>query len=180
MAMRKFLIMGLGAAMVMAAIPWGINLAYGNAGPAGLTFYANSPSGGLQRHGHAKFVDSLPGLGATHPNNLGNFIPVATKMTDPSGHGDDYYEIGEVNYTMQMHSDLPATTRLRGYMDLNPAAPANPNGSYYLGPVIIAASEISRCGSSLPTSWAMPALRRATSSSRWTPPSWGRAWARTG
>ena len=34
-----------------------------------------------------------------------------------------------VDYTMKMHSDLPKATKLRGYKDLNPAAPANPNAS---------------------------------------------------
>ena len=83
-----------------------------------------------------KFVDSLPGLGSGHANNLGNYIPVATKITDPSGHGDDYYEIGISDYTMKMHSNLLKATQLRGYVDLHQAAP--PSGSYYLGPVIIA------------------------------------------
>ena len=137
-------LMFMGLALVIAALPWGVNFAYGNAGPAGVTFYANSPSGvnavTLSDTGTPmqKFVDSLPGLGPNNANNLGNFIPIATKMTDPSGHGDDYYEIGIVDYTMKMHTNLPKATKLRGYKDLNPLAPANPNTSYYLGPVIIA------------------------------------------
>ncbi len=141
--MKKFS-MFIGLIVMLAIFPYWVDLAHGNVGPAGATYYANSPSGwdpvNNEDTGPAiqKFVDSLPGLGPTHPNNLGNFIPVATKMTDPSGHGDDYYEIGIVNYTMRMHTNLPATTRLRGYKDLSPAAPANPNSSYYLGPVIIA------------------------------------------
>lgn len=134
----KKLLNYLGLAVLIAVLPSGHDLAYSNTGPAGATYYANSPSGGTTGTAMQKFVDSLPGLGPTHPNNLGNFIPIATKMTDPSGKGDDYYEIGLVNYTMKMHTNLPKATKLRGYKDLNPAAPANPNSSYYLGPVIIA------------------------------------------
>lgn len=121
-------------------------MAYGNGGQGG-TWYANSPLGVIPPGtafgaGHdtgtalQKFVDSLPGLGSGHPNNLGNYIPVATKVTDPSGHGDDYYEFGIVNYTMRMHTNLPATTQLRGYQDLHQTAPVS--NSFYLGPAIIA------------------------------------------
>ena len=35
--------------------------------------------------------------------------------------GSDYYQIGLVEYTQKMHSDLPAT-KLRGYKDLAPGA----------------------------------------------------------
>jgi FtsP/CotA-like multicopper oxidase with cupredoxin domain len=128
--------MFMGVALLIAALPWDANFAYGAAGPAGQTFYANSPQGGASGTELRKFVDSLPGLGPTHPNTMGNYIPVATKVTDPSGHGDDYYEIGEIDYSMQMNRDLPKRTKLRGYKDLNQVAP--PNDSYYLGPVIIA------------------------------------------
>ena len=41
---RFLLLMGL--VLMLASLPWGANLAFGNAGPAGATFYANSPSGG--------------------------------------------------------------------------------------------------------------------------------------
>ncbi|MCX9025836.1 MAG: PGF-pre-PGF domain-containing protein [Candidatus Methanoperedens sp.] len=84
--------------------------------------YANSPapavdtvnmtiSGGIR-----KFVDSLPGLGPGGANNLGQYIPVATADT-ATYTGSDYYEIGLVEYTEQMHSDLNATL-LRGYVQL--------------------------------------------------------------
>ena len=56
-----------------------------------------------------KFVDSLPGLGAANINNLGQYLPVAIADTNTYP-GSDYYEIGLVEYTEQMHSDLPPTT----------------------------------------------------------------------
>ena len=64
--MRKpiFLLL-MGLALMVAVLPWGGNLAFGNTGPAGVTFYANSPSGGSHGNGMRKFVDSLPGLSAT-------------------------------------------------------------------------------------------------------------------
>ena len=110
-------------------------------------------TGGLR-----KFVDKLPLLGPTGANNLGQYIPVgvADKTSYP---GSDYYEIALVEYTEQMHSDLPPT-RLQGYVQLNsPGAPGNvalidpdgfpitlPNGQpalgvtkpHYLGPLLVA------------------------------------------
>ncbi len=99
------------------------------------TYYANSPlglrenlspgaaAGAMINSGTPlrKFVDSLPGLGV--PNNLGQYIPVAVadKATYP---GSDYYEIGFVEYTEKMHSDLPKATTLRGYVQLETAANA--------------------------------------------------------
>ncbi len=86
-----------------------------------------------------KFVDTLPGLGAANKNNLGNFIPVAQPDT-ATYPGSDYYQLGVVQYTQQLHSELNAT-RLRGYKDIGPRAENTANGansSNYLGPVIIA------------------------------------------
>ena len=104
--------------------------------------YANSPlptvgGGGVITGGIRKFMDSLPGLGAANANNLGQYIPIATKMTPPIGvpNDGDYYEIGIFDYTQQMHTDLPATTKLRGYMDL---APGTDGKVHYLGPLIVA------------------------------------------
>ena len=80
MRRSRFLLMGL--VLVLAVLPWGGNLAFGNTGPAGVTWYANSPSGpspilGNPTTGTAlrKFVDSLPGLNAGGVNNLGQYIP---------------------------------------------------------------------------------------------------------
>jgi FtsP/CotA-like multicopper oxidase with cupredoxin domain len=88
--------------------------------------YANSP---LLK----KFVDRLPGLGSANANNLGQYIPIAVADTT-SYPGSDYYRIGLVNFSQQMHSQLPATP-LRGYKDLSPLADGN---ARYLGPLIIA------------------------------------------
>jgi hypothetical protein len=87
--------------------------------------YANSPN-------LRKFVNGLPGLGSAAANNLGQYIPVAVADTT-SFPGSDYYEIALVEYTQQMHSDLPPT-KLRGYVQKNGGDP-NP---HYLGPIIVA------------------------------------------
>jgi FtsP/CotA-like multicopper oxidase with cupredoxin domain len=99
-----------------------------------------------------KFVDSLPGVGAAGANNLGNYIPLAVPMaTLPAGvpSGADYYEIAVVDYTQQMHSDLPgpcttsalgvttcggatAGTELRGYVQIYPPGTAVPAGAVAL------------------------------------------------
>ncbi|MFH1596462.1 MAG: hypothetical protein ABIG94_08880 [Pseudomonadota bacterium] len=109
---QKFLrLMGLaGLALMVTVLPGVINLAYGNAGPAGVTFYNNSPI--LQ-----KFVDPLPGLNSpTAPG--GQFIPIAIPDTGTYP-GSDYYVIGLQDYTQQLHSGLPKATKLRGYYQIN-------------------------------------------------------------
>jgi FtsP/CotA-like multicopper oxidase with cupredoxin domain len=126
-----------GLALMVAVLPWGGNLAFGNTGPAGVTFYANSPSGGTSGTALSKFVDSLPGLsadgGLTGANNLGQYIPIAVAdtVTFP---GCDYYRLGIVDYTKQLHTNLPKPTKLRGYVDLGAGTPT----PQYLGPVIVA------------------------------------------
>ncbi len=92
-----------------------------------------------------KFVDSLPGLGPTGANNLGNYIPVAVPDTTTYP-GSDYYEISLKEYTQRLHSDLPAPgTRLRGYVQTNSGTDAQtglntvaPAPIKYLGPIIVA------------------------------------------
>lgn len=113
-------------------------------------------SGGIR-----KFVDSLPGLGPSGSNNLGKYIPIAI-ADNATYNGSDYFEIGLIQYSEKMHSDLNNTT-LRGYVQLETAANAGvskhiplyyPNGTnitnatggqvfavdnpHYLGPIIIA------------------------------------------
>lgn len=101
--------------------------------------YANSPLPDVDGSGNVtpgtgmrKFVDSLPGLGAANANNLGQFMPVAVPDTTTYP-GSDYYEIGLVEYTEQLHSDLPPT-KLRGYVQLYPTTTT----PHYLGPAIVA------------------------------------------
>jgi FtsP/CotA-like multicopper oxidase with cupredoxin domain len=107
----------------------------------GVANWANSPA-------LRKFVDTLPGLTAANASStLGTYISVAVPDT-ASYPGSDYYEIGVVEYTQKMHSDLPATT-LRGYVQLNdPVNPVTRDGAgnivawpqpHYLGPVIVSA-----------------------------------------
>ena len=110
--------------------------------------WANSPK-------LAKFVDTLPGLGSTKANNLGQFMSVAKAdiVTYP---GSDYYEINLIEYKEQLHSDMPNKTLLRGYVQVNrgtntavcgggaqPACTAvhntlTPDPVHYLGPNIVA------------------------------------------
>ncbi len=52
-----------------------------------------NPGAGYLTPGLKKFVDTLPGLGPTAANNLGQYIPVAVPDTTTYP-GTDYYEIG--------------------------------------------------------------------------------------
>lgn len=94
-----------------------------------------------------KFVDTLPGLTSANANDLGQYIPVAKpdKLSYP---GSDYYEIGLVEYSEQMHFNL-TPTKLRGYVQLNngtdPATNTNtlaPDPVHYLGPLILSQSNV--------------------------------------
>jgi FtsP/CotA-like multicopper oxidase with cupredoxin domain len=80
---------------------------------------ADATIGGALTGGMQKFVDSLPLLGPAGANNLGQYIPLAIPDTGTYS-GEDFYEIGLVEYTEIMHTSLPPT-RLRGYVQLVPA-----------------------------------------------------------
>ncbi|HET7833141.1 MAG TPA: choice-of-anchor D domain-containing protein [Gallionella sp.] len=148
MKQRKFKLSRVApAVMLTMASPIAIHVAHAGAGWGNSTsltgvpikvptYYANSPSGlrpdisptalagATVNTGTPlrKFVDTLPGLGAAGANNLGQYIPVA--VPDKTAYpGSDYYEIGIVEYTEKMHSDLPKATTLRGYVQLE--TPAN-------------------------------------------------------
>jgi FtsP/CotA-like multicopper oxidase with cupredoxin domain len=104
--------------------------------------YANSPLPDLDANGAVipgtgirKFVDSLPGLGVTNKNNLGQYLTVAVPDTTTYP-GSDYYIIGLVEYSQKLHSDLPPT-KLRGYVQLNSSGVPMTAPSY-LGPTIVA------------------------------------------
>jgi FtsP/CotA-like multicopper oxidase with cupredoxin domain len=116
--------------------------------------------------GIKKFKDPLPGLCnpvgiPACPTDGSKYIPLAVPDTTTYP-GDDYYEIGLVQYRENMHSDLPDTL-LRGYVQLSTSkAPGGqvaltnatlaggtvPINGYtgvtkpsYLGPVIVATKE---------------------------------------
>jgi FtsP/CotA-like multicopper oxidase with cupredoxin domain len=83
-------------------------------GGAGYGLVTNPATGRV--NGIRKFVDSLPGLGPTGVNDIGQYIPVATP--DISSYvGSDYYEIALVQFSQKLHADLP-TTPLREYVQL--------------------------------------------------------------
>ncbi|MGV8977832.1 MAG: Ig-like domain repeat protein [Cellulomonas sp.] len=122
-----------------------------------------APGAGYLTPGLKKFVDTLPGLGSSAANDLGQYIPVAVPDTTTYP-GADYYEIAVVQYRMKFHRDLPATL-LRGYVQLaTPVVPgrqvalsnANLDASipdtpitgftgvdtpHYLGPTIVATKD---------------------------------------
>ncbi len=137
---------GTGLAAALVPTPGGVPDYFGVWGN-----FANSPLPVIDANGNVvpgtgmrKFVDGLPGLGPTGANNLGQYIPVAhpDTITYP---GSDYYEIGVVQYTEKMHSDLPPTT-LRGYVQLNNGTAAGvntvaPDPVQYLGPIIVATGD---------------------------------------
>jgi FtsP/CotA-like multicopper oxidase with cupredoxin domain len=124
-------------ALALAALPWGIELAYGNAGPSGATFYANSPSGGASGTALRKFVDALPGLGPQNQNSRGQYIPIAIPdiITFP---GSDFYHISIDQWSELFHADLPAGSLVRGYVDLGSPNGGTAQPTHYAGPMIIA------------------------------------------
>jgi len=166
---RRRLLILVTVAVVLLTLPWGMNPAKaadgGAAGRAMLgpgdivsnpnTYYANSPQPdpnngqGAPGVGYTpfdsgtpirKFVTKLPGLGPNNANEINQFIPVAHPIANPLYPNDDFYTIGVFEYSQRLHPDLAKATTLRGYKDLNSNADPNPNGSYYLGPAIIATS----------------------------------------
>ena len=120
---------------------------------------ATATIGGTLSGGIRKFVDSLPGLGPSGASTLGQYLVIASSDTTTYP-GCDYYEIGLVQYTEKMHTDLPPTM-LEGYVQistptvpgshipltyLNGSAIRDPYGNqvyavdnpHYLGPSIVA------------------------------------------
>lgn len=91
------------------------------------------PNTGIRKFVATDLLPSLPIAGLT--------TGIPTDIT--SFPGSDYYEIALVQYTAQMHADLPPTT-LRGYVQVPsgstgcPTAPA----PTYLGPVILAQKNV--------------------------------------
>lgn len=133
--------------------------------PTGTGATATATIGGTLAGGLRKFVDSLPLLGPSGANNLGQYLPVAVADTTTFP-GCDYYEIALVRHTEKMHSDLPATL-LNVYVQLetpanynvsNHIALTNPDGTpvlkadgtqaiavdnpHYLGPIIVSQRDV--------------------------------------
>jgi FtsP/CotA-like multicopper oxidase with cupredoxin domain len=130
--LRPIVLLLAGIVGAAIAINWAPDVAGAAAGPAGVTFYANSPSGGASGTALAKFVDGLPGLGPGNANSRGQYIPIAVPDTTTFP-GSDFYRIGIVQFTEQFHASLPPS-QVRGYVDLT-AGGTPPR--HYAGPMII-------------------------------------------
>jgi len=129
--------------------------------------FATATIGGTLTGGIRKFVDSLPRVGPTGNNNLGQYLPVAladkVSFPGPNPPASDYYEIALVEYNEQMHTDLPPT-RHRGYVQFATSVVpgsiplTNPDGTpilkadgsqavavdnpHFLGPIIVAQRDV--------------------------------------
>jgi spore coat protein A len=67
-----------------------------------------------------KFITTLPGLGPAGANNIGQYLPLATKTTQTfAGLPTDVYSLGVKPFGEKMHPDLPAATHFWGYYDLS-------------------------------------------------------------
>jgi len=77
-----------------------------------------------------KFVTSLPGLGPSGKNEIGQYIPLATKNTiNFAGQSTDLYNLAAAQFAELMHPDLPGKTNFFGYGDCD---------QKYLGGAIVA------------------------------------------
>jgi spore coat protein A len=66
-----------------------------------------------------KFVVNLPGLGPAGANQIGQYIPLATKTTASfAGLSTDIYRLGVKQFGEKMHPDLKKSTTFWGYYDL--------------------------------------------------------------
>ncbi|PYL81042.1 MAG: copper oxidase [Verrucomicrobia bacterium] len=66
-----------------------------------------------------KFITTLPGLGPSGANNIGQYIPLATKSTQTfAGLSTDVYNLGVKQFGERMHPDLSGATHFWGYYDL--------------------------------------------------------------
>jgi FtsP/CotA-like multicopper oxidase with cupredoxin domain len=139
--MKKIFCFAALALMILPALANGQVIAGPGAGQVPDYFsvwpnYATSPlrtdsTGAIVGQGMRKFVDTLPGLGSANANNLGQYLPVAVADTTKYP-GSDYYEIAAVEFSEQMHSDLPAT-KLRGYVQIEPPGSTSiPAGSNHV------------------------------------------------
>ncbi len=66
-----------------------------------------------------KFVTSLPGLGPSAKNEIGQYLPLATKRSIQfAGRPTDLYNVAVAGFSQLMHPDLPGKTDFFGYADL--------------------------------------------------------------
>jgi len=66
-----------------------------------------------------KFVTSLPGLGPAAQNEIGQYVPLATKHSIKfAGVPADLYNVGVTQFSQLMHPDLPGKTDFFGYTDM--------------------------------------------------------------
>jgi spore coat protein A len=65
-----------------------------------------------------KFVVSLPGLGPAAQNEIGQYLPLASKQTiNFAGEPTDLYNLAVGRFSQQMHPDLPGKTHFFGFSD---------------------------------------------------------------
>ena len=104
MLTRRQLLKTGAAAGAAAGLTWGIRRAYP---------FAQSPTN------IRKFVVNLPGLGPSGANQIGQYIPLATKTTTNfAGLSTDVYRLGVKPFGEKMHPDLKRATGFWGYYDL--------------------------------------------------------------
>lgn len=86
---------------------------YGTFGKRRAWAFAQSPTN------IRKFVTTLPGLGPSGANNIGQYLPLATKTTATfATKTTDVYSLAVKQFGEKMHPDLPAATQFWGYYDL--------------------------------------------------------------
>src|SRR6516162_11895684 len=104
MLTRRQLLQTGAAAGAALSVPWAIRRAYP---------FAQSPTN------IRKFVVNLPGLGPAGANQIGQYIPLATKTTTSfAGKSTDVYRLGVKQFGEKMHPDLKRATHFWGYYDL--------------------------------------------------------------
>ena len=75
--------------------------------------FAQSPTG------IRKFATTLPGLGPSGANEIGQYLPLLTKSTQTfAGLSTDVYNFAVSQFSQRMHPDLPGPTHFWGYYDL--------------------------------------------------------------
>lgn len=92
----------------------------GMAGTGALAFRGRAWASAQSPTNLRKFVTSLPGLGPSAKNEIGQYIPLATKNTVSfAGQLTDTYDLAVAAYSERMHPDLPGKSDFLGYFDLS-------------------------------------------------------------